>query len=317
MFSNADKNALTPNRATNGGRMKLLITGGTGLIGKAFIQSYPHHQYTVLTRSQEKAKRQLPDSVTLLENLSALDNLDMFDGVINLAGEPIVDKRWTDRQKRTICDSRWDVTQQLVTLFRDSNNPPSVFLSGSAIGVYSDHGDFVITESDSATQSDFASSVCQQWESIAKQAEPYTRVVSLRTGIVLDPKGGALAKMLTPFKLCLGGRIGNGRQFMSWIHIDDMVSAIDFLLNNADVNGAINMVAPIPVTNQQFTDELAAALNRIAVLPVPKVMLTLLLGESSMLLLGSQRVEPVRLLDASFEFKFPDLKSAFTNLLKH
>ena len=297
--------------------MRLLITGGTGLIGKHFIQSYPHHHYTVVTRSPEKAKQQVPDSVALLESLSALDTLDAFDGVINLAGEPIVDKRWTDKQKQIICDSRWGITRQLVELFRVSNHPPSVFLSGSAIGIYGDHGDLVITEHDSAAQNDFASSVCQQWESIAKQAEPYTRVVSLRTGIVLDPKGGALAKMLTPFKLCLGGRIGNGRQFMSWIHINDMVSAIEFLLNNTDVKGAINMVAPTPVPNQKFTDELAEALNRVAVLPVPKVMLTLLLGESSMLLLGSQRVEPVRLLDASFEFKFPDLKAAFSNLLVH
>lgn len=295
--------------------MKLLITGGTGLIGKQFIQSHPHHEYTVVTRSQTKAKQILPDSVTLLESLSGLDNLDRFDGVINLAGEPIVDKRWTDKQKRIICDSRWDITQQLVTLFRESKNPPSVFLSGSAIGVYSDHGDFLITERDAATQSDFASSVCQQWESIAKQAEPYTRVIALRTGIVLDPKGGALAKMLMPFKMCLGGRIGHGRQYMSWIHISDMVSAMELLLSRADVKGAINMVAPTPVTNQQFTEDLASTLHRVAVLPMPSAVLKLLLGESSALLLGSQRVIPERLLEASFNFQFPDLKAALSDLL--
>ncbi len=296
--------------------MKLLITGGTGLIGNHFIQTYTEHHYTVVTRSQEKARQQLPDSVILLDSLSELDNLDAFDGVINLAGEPIVDKRWTDKQKRIICDSRWDVTQHLVDLFRESKHPPSVFLSGSAIGLYGDHGDFDITERDIATQHDFATSVCQQWEATAKQAEPYTRLVYLRTGIVLDRKGGALAKMLTPFKLCLGGRIADGRQFMSWIHINDMVKAMAFLLNTKNINGAVNMVAPKPVSNQQFTNELASALNRMAILPMPGVVLKLLLGESSALLLGSQRVQPTQLLAASFEYTFPDLKIALSDLLK-
>lgn len=296
--------------------MKILMTGGTGLIGQRFIQAYPDHEYTVLTRSTQKAKEKLPASVTLLTCLSELESLDMFDAVINLAGEPIIDKRWTDQQKRTICDSRWDITQQLVDLFRVSLSPPSIFLSGSAIGVYSDHGDLLITERDVATNNDFASSVCRQWEEIARQAEPYTRVVYLRTGIVLDSEGGALAKMLTPFKLYLGGRIGNGRQFMSWIHIQDMIGAIEFLLNNTDINGAVNMVAPEAVTNQQFTQALASTLNRIAVLPVPKTMLKLILGESSALLLGSQRVEPGRLLEASFGFKYPELQAALSDLLK-
>ena len=297
--------------------MKILITGGTGLIGKRFIETYTHHQYTVLTRSMENAKSKLPESVVFIDSLNGLENLNAFDAVINLAGEPIVDKRWTEKQKRVICDSRWDITQQLVELFYESTKPPSVFLSGSAIGVYGDHGDFVITERDISTQHNFASSVCAQWESIAKKAAPYTRLVQLRTGIVLDPKGGALAKMLPPFKMCLGGRIGDGRQYMSWIHIEDMLSAMEFLLNNTESNGVFNMVAPTPVTNQQFTDELASALHRFAILPVPNIMLKLLLGESSALLLGSQRVVPEGLLNGSFVYKFPDLKSAFTDLLTH
>lgn len=296
--------------------MKILMTGGTGLIGHRFIQRYPEHEYTVLTRSPEKAKKKLPNTVALLDSLSTLENLDGFDGVINLAGEPIVDKRWTEHQKQAIRDSRWSVTQQLVDLFRLSKTPPSVFLSGSAIGIYGDHGDFVVTERDTSTTLDFAASLCQRWEAIAKEAEPYTRVVHLRTGIVLDPKGGALAKMLTPFKLCLGGRLGNGRQFMSWIHIQDMVGGIAFLLNNKESSGAFNMVAPEPVTNQQFTEALAAALNRMAVLPVPSFMLKLMLGESSRLLLGSQRVNPDALISQSYSFQFPDLNAALTDLLK-
>lgn len=297
--------------------MKILITGGTGLIGQRFIQANPSHEYTVLTRSAEKAKTKLLSSIKLLECLTQLDNLDEFDAVINLAGEPIVDKRWTEQQKRIICDSRWDITQQLVELFRVSLTPPEIFLSGSAIGVYSDHGDLLITERDVATKNDFASSVCRQWEEIAKQAEPYTRVVYLRTGIVLDPEGGALAKMLMPFKMYLGGRMGSGRQYMSWIHIQDMIGAMAFLLSHSEVKGAVNMVAPEPVTNQQFTRELATALKRFAIFPVPKTMLKLLLGESSTLLLGSQRVEPGALLEASYEFKFPEIGAALSDLLRH
>ncbi|WP_250655221.1 TIGR01777 family oxidoreductase [Alkalimarinus coralli] len=294
--------------------MKLLVTGGTGLIGSRFIQTFPQHQYTVLSRSPERAKTRLPNSTKVIGGLSDIDNLDSFGGVINLAGEPIVDKRWTDKQKHIICESRWDITRQLVDKFRLSSNPPAFFVSGSAIGVYSDHGDAIITEQSTSTQADFATSVCERWESIAKEAEPYTRVVLLRTGIVLDAKGGALAKMLPPFKLCLGGRIGDGRQYMSWIHINDMVSAIEFLINNQHCSGPFNMVATEPVPNQQFTKALASALNRIAVLPVPKFALKLLLGESSELLLGSQRVKPDKLLSSGFQFKFPSLNAALGDL---
>lgn len=295
--------------------MNILITGGTGLIGQQFINKHPQHNFTVLTRSPDKAKADLPSNVSVVESLSTFQHLNDFNGVINLAGEPIIDKRWTDHQKQVICDSRWTITEQLVELIRASEHPPSVFISGSAIGIYGDHGELEVTERDVPSQVDFATTLCQRWESIAKQAEPYTRVVLVRTGIVLDHQGGALAKMLTPFKFCLGGKIGNGRQYMSWIHIQDMVSAMAFLLEHDDCVGPFNMVAPNPVTNQQFTTELAYALNRVAFLPVPAIALKLMLGESAQLLLDSQRVKPDALLSASFRFEYTNLKSALENLL--
>jgi len=296
--------------------MKILITGGTGLIGQAFVRQFNENHYTVLSRSVYLVQQKLPKQVEVLSSLSSLQNLDDYDAVINLAGEPIIDKRWTEKQKNIICESRWHITQQLVDLFKKSEAPPEVFLSGSAIGVYGNRGDSLITEECPLSGNDFPIRICRQWEKIAKQAEPYTRVIYLRTGIVLDPRGGALAKMLLPFKLCLGGTIGDGRQYMSWIHYLDHIRAMDYLLKNRNISGAVNLVAPEPERNYVFARALAGALNRIAVLPAPKIVLRNLLGESSCLLLDSQKVIPQKLIDNKFEFSFPDLKMALANLLE-
>ena len=228
--------------------MNILITGGTGLIGMAFIRQFKEHQFTALVRSIEKAKRQLPATVTLIKSLETLTNLDDFDGVINLAGEPIIDKRWNKKQKDRISESRWHTTQRLVTLFTRSNNPPEVFLSGSAIGVYGNRVDEMLTETSPVEKSDFASGLCLRWEALAKQVEPMSRVVLLRTGIVLTPTGGALAKMFLPFKLCLGGRIGDGQQFMSWIHLQDHINAMQYLLTESNVSGAVNLLSLIHIS---------------------------------------------------------------------
>jgi uncharacterized protein (TIGR01777 family) len=296
--------------------MEILITGGTGLIGRGFIQQFNKDQITVLTRSRSKAKTLLPDEVKRIDSLESLQNLDGFDAVINLAGEPIIDKRWSDQQKNIITQSRCQITQQLVDLFACSLNPPEVFLSGSAIGVYGNRGDEVLTELSEVQQSDFASQLCLRWEETAKQAEPYTRVVLLRTGIVLSPNGGALGKMLFPFKCFLGGPIGSGRQYMSWIHHQDCISALHYLLTVNSLSGVINVVAPNAVTNTSFTRKLARSLRRIAILPMPKIVLKYLLGESSSLLLDSQRVAPKALLDSGFNFRFTDLKPALEDILK-
>ena len=296
--------------------MNILITGGTGLIGRRFINTVSGHQYTVLTRSPEQVKNYLPTSARLISSLNELATLDVFDAVINLAGEPIIDKRWTKKQKTVISHSRWDVTRQLVDLFRASSEPPAVFLSGSAIGVYGDQGDAIVDETFSSLPHDFAAQLCARWESIAQEAAPYTRVVCLRTGIVLDAQAGALAKMLLPFKLGLGGPVAKGEQFMSWIHIDDMVRAIDFLMMQSQCSGVYNLVAPEPVRNRDFTQALAAQLKIWAVLPAPKKLLQALLGESSALLLDSQRVVPKRLIEQQFIFSFTEINSALKDLLK-
>jgi uncharacterized protein (TIGR01777 family) len=297
--------------------MKILLTGGTGLLGQCFIKEFGDYQFTVLTRSCSKAKTLLPETVTLIDSLDRLQNLDEFDAVINLAGEAIIDKRWSEQQKNVICQSRWKISQQLVDLFSVSLKPPAVFLSGSAVGIYGDRGSEIISESAALQENDFATRLCIRWEEIAKQASPFTRVIFLRTGIVLALQGGALQKMLLPFKLCLGGRIATGQQYMSWIHYLDHINAMDFLLKNESLTGAVNLVAPEPKTNQDFTKTLATSLHRPAILPAPKKLLQLLLGESSSLLLDSQRIVPQALLDKGFKFSFSTLESAFRDLLKN
>ncbi len=296
--------------------MRILMTGGTGLIGQAFTQQFSKYHYTVLTRSPAKAKALLPSTVTVINSLNSLQNLNDFDAVINLAGEAIIDKRWSIKQKEIICQSRWQITEKLAELFKCSQQPPKVFLSGSAIGIYQDQGANIITENSPVQEVNFPTMLCLGWESIAKQAWPYSRVVLLRTGIVLSPYGGALAKMLPPFKYWLGGRIGDGQQYMPWIHYVDYINAIDELIHNDTISGPINLVAPNAVKNTVFTKTLANTLQRKAIIPVPKQLLRLLLGESSCLLLDSLNVSPEVLLNNQFNFSYPSLKQALTDLIK-
>lgn len=296
--------------------MKILITGGTGLIGRAFMSHYGDYHYTLLSRNAGALKKAIVTNnpVVMISSLEQLDNLDDFDAVINLAGEPIIDKRWSVKQKKVICDSRWELTQKLVSLFEASKDAPSVFVNGSAIGVYGDRGDEVLHEDVPVKVHDFSSQLCLGWEDIAHKASPFTRVVLLRTGIFLASNGGALAKMVLPFKLCLGGRISHGQHYMSWVHGLDHIRAMHFVLNQKSIQGPVNLVAPNPQKNTDFTQDLAKALNRIAIFPMPKKALQIILGESSCLLLDSQRVVPKKLTDNGFEFKFPNLAQAFADL---
>ena len=269
----------------------------------------------MLTRDATRAQIRLPGTVEYITSLGKLENLDEFDGVINLAGEPIIDKRWTEAQKDIICESRWSLTEQLVSLFDKSTSPPKVFLSGSAIGVYGSHGERFIDETTEVQAVDFPSTVCVLWEEIAARVSGDVRLVNMRTGIVLAKEQGALAKMLLPFKLCLGGPIGSGQQYMSWIHIDDMTAAIEFLLNEEGTYGPVNLVSPEPVSNREFTKELANKLRRIAVLRVPSLVLRALMGESASLLLDSQRLRPDKLSRSGFKFQYPTLSQALSQLL--
>ena len=297
--------------------MNVLLTGGTGLIGRHLIPRLLElgHRVTVSTRSPEKAKNRLDSRVTLWRAFEHQVNLNGFDAVINLAGEPIADKRWTAEQKQRLCHSRWDITQKLVTLINASDAPPAVLISGSAAGYYGDLGEVVVTEEE-PPHNEFTHKLCARWEQIACEAQSdRTRVCLLRTGVVLAPRGGILAKMAPAFKLGLGGPIGSGRQYLPWIHIDDMVNGILWLLDN-DLRGPFNMVSPYPVRNEQFAHALGHALNRPAIFRVPAAAIRLLMGESSVLVLGGQRALPKRLEAAGFGFRWYDLEEALADVLR-
>lgn len=297
--------------------MKILITGGTGLIGRYLVSRLLTlgHAVVVVTRSPDSARQRLDTRVELWPGLEQRSHLNDIDAVINLAGEPIADKRWTDAQKARLCDSRWQITQRLVALIKASDTPPAVLLSGSATGYYGDLGEVVVTEEE-PPHNEFTHKLCARWEQIACEAQSdATRVCLLRTGVVLAPDGGILAKMTPPFRLGLGGPIGSGRQYLAWIHIDDMANAILWLLDN-DLRGPFNMVSPYPVRNAQFAHALGRALHRPALIRAPAAAVRLLMGESSVLVLGGQRALPKRLEAAGFAFRWYDLDDALADVLK-
>jgi uncharacterized protein (TIGR01777 family) len=298
--------------------MKILITGGTGFIGQTLCPTLlaAGHTLTVLSRSPDKVLTLFDKRVTPLNTLQALEDSDHFDAIINLAGAPIVGGRWTNKRKQILIHSRIDITQELVKFIARSKTKPNVFLSGSAIGFYGDQGDNIVDEF-SLSHDDFGHQLCAKWENEAEKAKQYdVRVCLLRTGLVVGKNGGFLQKMIPPFKLGLGGSLGSGMQWMSWIHIQDHVGICLALINNPELSGQFNLTAPNPVTNKNFTQTLADLLNRPAFLPMPAWVLRLMLGEMSALLLGGQRVIPKRMQDAGFQFKFPELKAALHDVLK-
>ena len=301
--------------------MKILVTGGTGLIGRTFIESSlasgAEYEFTVLTRDVSKAKQNLKDEVSIIDNLAQV-NMANFDVALNLAGEPIVNKRWTEQQKRTLCQSRWQLTEQLVNkINRECNaDNPIRFISGSAVGIYGRQPKGLITETHSPHFPEFSHTLCQRWEDIALQAK-HANVALLRTGIVLSHSGGALDKMLLPFKLGLGGKIASGEQFMPWIHIDDMVAGIQFLIEHPVLNGPFNFTAPHPVTNAEFAKTLAKSLNRPCLFPVPEFVLRLIMGEMADLLVYGQNAIPENLVKAGFNFKYETLKPALDEVVSH
>ncbi|GIU46302.1 epimerase [Shewanella colwelliana] len=305
--------------------MKILITGGTGFIGKQLVQVLSaDNELTLLTRSAGKAHLELGNHHRFLGNLGALTSLDGFDVVINLAGEPIADKRWSLEQKQKICDSRWDITARLTDLFHASENPPHLFISGSAIGIYGDNAQsepvdesFNLAHFDNTDANEmFPHSVCSRWEELALAAADKTRVCIIRIGLVLGCEGGALKKMLLPFKLGGGGIIGSGEQGMSWIHQQDLISMIIHLMTHPECQGIYNGTAPAPVSNKQFTQSLGQALHRPTFLPMPASVLNIALGEMSQLLTQGQYVYPKRILASGFEFSYPTLDEALAGLLQ-
>ena len=297
--------------------MTILITGGTGFIGRALCKTLQKagHSLTVLSRQSGKVAALCGEGAVAISNLAELTPGDRFDAIINLAGEPIFGPRWTDRRKQLLWDSRVKLTEGLVKFVGTAEQKPAVLISGSASGYYGDRGDVVVDEN-AVPGNDFGASLCLAWERAAQGAEQHgVRVCLLRTGLVIGRHGGFLQRMLPPFRLGLGGRIGDGRQWMSWIHLADHVAMTSMLLNSPQLSGAFNATAPNPVTNRAFTESLARALKRPAVLPVPAVFLRSALGEMAGLLLGGQRVVPGRMLEAGFKFTFAALDDAIRDAL--
>ncbi len=294
--------------------MHILLTGGTGFIGRALCPQLMQagHELTVLTRNPGNAAAALQG----VPAITALQQLGPVDAVVNLAGEPLAEGRWTERRKQEFRTSRIGTTRALVEWMQAQAQPPRVLISGSAIGYYGPReGDAALDET-SAAGADFSAQLCRDWESEALRAEALgVRVCLLRTGIVLGQDGGALAKMLPPFKLGAGGPMGDGEQWMSWIHRDDLVGLIQWLLEHEQARGAYNGTAPAPVTNREFAQRLGKALNRPALITTPAFALKLLFGEMSTLLLTGQRVLPAQALALGFVFSHPELGAALRDLL--
>lgn len=297
--------------------MNILITGGTGFIGSALTQSLAEqgHHITVLSRNPDTVAKRCGPGILALGNLDQLKPEDSYQVIINLAGAPIFDARWTVARKQLIRNSRILFTEQLVESMARMLIKPELLISGSAIGYYGNQGDTVLTEQ-STFRPDFSHKLCADWETAARQAEALgVRVCLIRTGLVLANGGGLLHRMLPPFRLGLGGRLGKGQQWMSWIHRQDWIGIALQMINDTSMHGVYNATAPHPVTNSEFTQTLAHCLKRPALLPVPACVLKILLGEMSELVLGSQRVLPERLLAYGFTFKYPTLASALEQAL--
>jgi len=296
---------------------KILITGGTGFIGSALTKRLlaQNYEVTVLSRHPETVGKLGLDGVDILGSLSSLTSDDNFQIVINLAGAPIFDLRWTEARKQLIRESRVNLTEQLVACMATMTVKPELLISGSAIGYYGDQGDTIMTEKSEVKQ-DFSQQLCLDWEQAAKKAEQLgVRVCLIRTGLVLGD-GGLLKRMLLPFQLGLGGRLGNGKQWMSWIHLQDWLSIAERMISDNSMSGAYNATAPNPVTNTEFTKVLAKTVNRPALFPLPAGLLTVLLGEMSSLVLGSQRVLPERLQTQGYRFQYTDLAAALVQIIK-
>jgi uncharacterized protein (TIGR01777 family) len=298
--------------------MHILITGGTGLIGRSLCKALlaKGHLLTVLSRRPDTVAGKCGAGVGAMKSLDEWIPEQTFDAVINLAGEPIVDAHWSAKRKQALRDSRIALTEKLVQRIAAAKQKPSVLLSGSAVGYYGNGGNKELYESAGAGN-DFAANLCRDWEGAALAAKAFgVRVCLLRSGLVLSNSGGLLGKMLLPFKLGMGARLGSGKQWQSWIHIDDYVAMVLRLLQDDQMSGPFNMTAPNPVTNAEFTRALARGVHRPAFFAAPGFVLQLAMGERSALVLEGQRVLPGNLADAGYQFKYPKLNSAFEALLR-
>ncbi|HYL83106.1 MAG TPA: TIGR01777 family oxidoreductase [Candidatus Angelobacter sp.] len=301
--------------------MKILVTGSTGLVGTALVSALAHDGHTVcrLVRPQTTASGEVKAGFNVAWNpeTGELGGAAVgADAVVNLAGASIADGRWTKERKKLLGTSRIETTRALVNALAKMNARPQVLVSASAIGIYSDRGDEVLTE-ESKPGTDFLAALAQEWEAEARKAEALgIRVVLARFGVILAQEGGALPKMTLPFKFGAGGKLGSGRQWMSWIALEDVVGILRYALVNRAIRGALNVVAPKPVQNSEFTKVLAKAMHRPALFPAPGFALRLALGEmADALLLSSQRVAPQKLQQLGYSFAYPELSGALKAVL--
>jgi len=299
--------------------MKALLTGGTGFVGRHLVETLDHP--VVLTRSPDKARKILADKAVCVawqpsQEPAPAKAFEGVDVVFNLLGESIGEGRWTSAKKKRIRESRLLGTRNLVAALRSLPSKPKVLVSSSAVGYYGDRGDESLDET-SAPGSDFLAKLCVDWEAESRAAEELgVRVVCVRSGIVLGPGGGALGKMALPFKLGAGGPIGSGRQWMPWIHIDDLVGLYLMAARRDDVSGAVAGVAPEAVTNAQFSKTLGRVLRRPAFMPAPGFMLRVVIGEFTGALLSSQKVHPQMAHKAGYEYKYPALERALREIYR-
>lgn len=300
--------------------MRVVITGGSGLIGRALARDLAGgHEVILLSRDPDRVEG-LPPGVRAArwDGRTGQGWASLLSGetaIVHLAGESVAQGRWTAAKKRRIRDSRVISGQAVMDALRQAPVKPRVLVRASAVGYYGGRGDEVLPE-DAPPGGDFLAAVCQEWEASTAEAESLgVRRAVARTGIVLAPEGGALPAMSLPFKMMIGGRLGDGRQWFPWIHRDDEVGALRFLIEREDARGAFNLTAPHPVTNRELTRTLARVLGRPAVLPVPALALRLAVGEMAGSLLQGQRAVPSRLLELGYTFRWPDLESALRNLM--
>jgi uncharacterized protein len=295
-----------------------LITGGTGFIGQVLVQSLAKagHHATVITRQPAKYVGRMGDAIQYVGTFGDIDNDAVFQAVINLGGEGIGDKPWSKKRKQVLLDSRIGLTSHLVACLKRLNTKPEVMISGSAIGWYGAQDERPLGE-DSEFHAEFTHELCQQWEDAASEVKTLgVRLCVIRLGLVLGNKGGVLKRLLLPFRMGLGGRIGAGKQMMSWVHIDDVIKALNFLIESEQLEGVFNVTAPGVVSNTEFTRCLASTLNRPAFFPLPSFAVKLLFGEmGDRLLLQGQNVVPNRLLESGYGFEYSDLKEALRQIL--
>lgn len=298
--------------------MNILITGGTGFIGEELrmLLLKRGHNLVIVTRNpakyeNESAKNQ--QFVSWDDDLSV--HMNEVDAVINLAGESLFGQRWTDSVKKRIMNSRVESTRTLVEAMRSAENRPAVFISASASGVYGDQGDKILDESASEGD-DFLANVCKNWEAESQKAEELgVRVANPRIGIVLEEGGGALEKMLTPFRFFVGGPVGSGDQYMSWIHRSDLCRALIFPIEHEEISGAYNVCAPNPATMSEFAETLGNVMNRPSIFKVPEFALKIALGESAKPVTDSIRMQPKKLQVYGFEFQFEELEEALADII--